>query len=119
MTTFTILISLTIAVNILGATLYLGSPGLQYIVTPLVVLIASIFTFIALYSKRKSNFYFNISGLILAINIITGTPYWLQNAWASGSEMRMAGLVCYGVGVPLQIILFIISLKRKKTIQEK
>ncbi len=108
------LIVVSIIVNLLGSTMYLGPPGLQFILTYLTVLIVSILTLLAMYSIRKSKFHIILTTVILIITIMTGLPLWLQDFLASGHRMKEVGQLCYGIGIPLQIILLIISIKEKK-----
>jgi len=119
MKTYTILIATTISVNIFGSTLYLGSPGLQYILTPTIVAIASIITLIAIYQIRTSKYLIIIGVIILTVTVLTGLPLWLEDYLSSGYKMKLVGQICYGVGIPLQIILLIISIKNRKRLYNK
>ena len=92
------LIVVSIIVNLLGSTMYLGPPGLQFILTYLTVLIASILTLLAMYSIRKSKFHIILTTVILIITIMTGLPLWLQDFLASGHRMKEVGQLCYGIG---------------------
>ena len=113
MKVYIILIVLSVLVNLFGSTMYLGPPGLQFILTYLTVLVASILTLVALFLVRKSKYHITITLVILLITILTGLPLWLQDYISSGQKMKLVGQICYGVGIPLQIILLIISIKNK------
>lgn len=93
--------------------MYLGPPGLQFILTYLTVLIASILALIAMYQVRKSKYHIIITLIILLITILTGLPLWLQDYLSSGHKIKLIGQICYGVGIPFQITLLIISIKNK------
>ena len=108
------LILISIIVNVFGSTMYLGPPGLQFILTYLTVLIASILTIVAMIFVRKSDYLIIITLIILLITILTGLPLWLQDYLHSGYAMKLVGQICYGVGIPLQIILLIVAIKNKK-----
>jgi hypothetical protein len=114
MKTYIILISIAILVNLFGSTLYIGSPGLQYILTPLIVLISSVIILSALYQIKKSQFHIVLTLVILLITVLTGLPLWLQDYLASGHKMKILGQICYGIGIPLQVILLLISIKNRK-----
>ena len=109
------LIALSITVNILASTIYWGVPGLQYIITPLFILLSSFFILWAMYYVRKSKIIIKITLIILLVNILAGLPIYLQNILISGSNMRITGLICYGIGIPIEIILFIIASKKHIT----
>ena len=111
---YIILIVVSLIVNLFGSTMYLGPPGLQFILTYLTVLIASILTLFAMYWIRKSKFHIMLTAVILIITIMTGLPLWLQDSLASGHRMKELGQICYGIGIPLQIIILIISFKERK-----
>lgn len=108
------MISIAILVNLFGSTLYTGSPGLQYILTPLIVLISSVIILSALYQIKKSQFHIVVTLVILLITVLTGLPLWLQDYLASGHKMKILGQICYGIGIPLQVILLLISIKNRK-----
>lgn len=113
MKVYTGLIIASIIVNLLNSTMYIGSPGLQFILTYPTILLSSILILIAIYQIRKSSFHILITLLILTITLSTGLPLYLQDYLSSGYKMKITGQICYGIGIPLQIILLVISIKKK------
>lgn len=113
---FIALLSFSIILNILGALLFIGSPGLQYVLLAPIVLISGLLTlpvfFIVGHSKQLMRYTFSI----LLITILLGLPLYLQNIVNSGFEMRTIGRICAGVGIPIQVILLYSMFRIQKRI---
>jgi hypothetical protein len=99
--------------------MYLGEPGLQFIITYFTVLIGTILTIGALLTIRKSKFHLVLTLVILIITILTGMPLWLEDYLSSGHKMKQVGLIFYGIGIPIQIVLLIIAIIERKRINKK
>ena len=95
-----------------GLLLYIGEPGLQYILTYFTVAISSLSTIIAILIVRNNRNQVRISLSILLITLATGTPMWFQNFLNQGNMMQIIGLLCFGLGIPIQITLYIKSIKK-------
>ena len=109
MIVFLILNGIAILINLFGASMYIGPPGLQYILIYLTVPAAFILSLFSILSIRKSKRHIYIVLLFSVITLLTGLPLWLEHLNLSGTAMRTMGRVCCGIGIPIQIILLYLA----------
>lgn len=119
MNSYKTLIIVSILLNILVGSMYLGQPGLQFVLTYASAFIGSILILLALREIRTSKLHILLTLLILILTILTGLPLYLESYMASGYEMRDLGRICYGIGIPLQIALLVVAIVYKKRLNSK
>lgn len=94
--------------------MFIGHPGLQYILLILTVPVAAALSLTSIYFIRISRLHVYLTILFSIVTILTGLPLYLADLITYGNSMRFIGRICFGIGIPLQVIILIITVRTRK-----
>ena len=108
---------LALLINLFVFLLYLGPPGLHFILSIPGSLIATTLTLTSIIFVKNQKNIVKLTVLLVVINTLTSLPMLLDHLIHSGQNLRLFGLVNYLTLIVLQIVVFIFVSKKRHTTQ--
>jgi hypothetical protein len=109
LTPYLICLVLSLLVNLFGLSLFIGSPGLQYIISPIITGVSVFLIIISMLFTKRSRFHLKISIVLFSVSILTIIPSTYNN----GIEIKSAGLFYFGLMLIVEVIMLLVAYKNK------
>ncbi|MFT5600845.1 MAG: hypothetical protein ACI9N1_001081 [Flavobacteriales bacterium] len=106
---YTICLVLSLLINLFGLSLFIGSPGLQYIISPIITGVSVFLIIISMLFTKRSRFHLKISIILSIVSILTIIP----STYSNGIEIKSAGLFYFGLTLIVEVIMLFLAYKNK------